>query len=281
VAHSSGEPRSPKPLVGCARMYASSPSLAEAWRKLLTRVSATSRVDLEVIEHAYPAPLDELWEREDMGCVFMCGYPWALRRDRPRLLAAPVPSPARYGNQPIYFTDFVVRADSPDQTLEDTFGRRLAYSIENSHSGYNAARHHLLAYRTASRPTLYTETLGPLVSQRRVLDAVIEGRADIGPIDSYLLDLWRSHLPEVTAAVRVIATTEPAPSPPLVASAMIADDMCARLTAALLEAHRDSALVSTLEALQLARFVGVAPERFDVFLERQRAAESAGYPVLA
>jgi hypothetical protein len=30
-----------------------------------------------------------------------------------------------------------------------------------------------------------------------------------------------------------------------------------------------------------SRFVDAAPARFDVFLERQRAAESAGYPVLA
>ena len=152
------------------------------------------------------------------------------------------PATARTGQ--IYFTDFVVRADSPFKTLEDTFDHRLAYSIENSHSGYNAARHHLLAYRTATRRTLYADTLGPLVAQRRVLDAVIDGRADVGPVDSYLLDLWRSHLPEVAAAVRVIATTEPAPSPPLVASPAIAEDVCARLRAALLEAHRDSALVS-------------------------------------
>jgi ABC-type phosphate/phosphonate transport system substrate-binding protein len=242
-------------------MYASSASLSAAWTTLLARVSAVSRVDLDVIEHAYPAPLDDLWARDDMGCVFMCGYPWALRSNRPRLLAAPVPSPTRYGGQPVYFTDFVVRADSRFRSLEDTFGARLAYSIESSHSGYNAPRHHLLAYRTAARPTLYAET--------------------VGPVDSYLLDLWRRHLPEVTAAARVIATTEAAPMPPLVASPMIDADTCARLTAALLDAHRDPALVSTLESLLLTRFVDAAPARFEVFLERQRAAESAGYPVLA
>jgi ABC-type phosphate/phosphonate transport system substrate-binding protein len=270
-----------RPLIGCARMYGSSPTMSRAWREFLTRISATSRVDLDIIEHAYPAPLDELWERPDMGCVFMCGYPWALRHDRPRLLASPVPSPPRYGNQPVYFTDFVVRADSAFKTLEDTFSRRLAYSIENSHSGYNAARYHLLAYRTPARPTLYAEKVGPLVSQRRVLDAVIDGRADIGPVDSYLLDLWRLHLPEVIAQVRVIATTEPAPSAPLVASPLIDEDTCSRLTAALLEAHRDPALASCLETLLLARFVEAAPARFEVFLDRQRAAEAAGYPALA
>lgn len=262
-------------------MYASSASLAAAWGTLLAWVSAASGVDLEVIEHAYPAPLDDLWTREDMGCVFMCGYPWALRAERPRLLAAPVPSPDRYGGRPVYMTDFLVRADSRFKTLEDTFGARIAYSIESSHSGYNAPRHHLLAFRTPARPTLYSEIVGPLVSPRRVLDAVIDGRADVGPVDGYLLDLWRRHLPEVTEAVRVIATTEAAPIPPLVASSAVDEDTCARLTAALLEAHQDPALARTLEALLLTRFVAAAPAPFEVFLEWQRVAASAGYPVLA
>ena len=56
--------------------------MSQAWHAVLTRIGATSRVDLEIIEHAYPASLDELWEREDLGCVFMCGYPWAMRRDQ-------------------------------------------------------------------------------------------------------------------------------------------------------------------------------------------------------
>lgn len=262
-------------------MYASSPSLAAAWGTLLAWVSAASRTELEMIDHAYPAPLDDLWARKDMGCVFMCGYPWALRAERPRLLAAPVPSPARYGGRPVYFTDFVVRADSRIKALEDTFGARLAYSIESSHSGYNAPRHHLLAYRTAARPTLFAETVGPLVSPRRVLDAVIDGRADVGPVDSYLFDLWRRHLPELTAAVRVIATTEAAPIPPLVASPMVDEAMCQRLTEALLDAHREPALAQTLDTLRLNGFAEATPARFEVFLERQRAAQSAGYPLLA
>jgi len=269
-------------LIGCARMYGSSPTLSAAWGTLLARVSEASGVKLDVIEHAYPASLDELWEREDMGCVFMCGYPWVVRDHRPRLLASPVPSPARYGGAPIYFSDFVVRADSRFTTLEETFGTRLAYSIETSHSGYNAARHHLLRFRTPARPTLYAETVGPLVSQRRVLDAVIDGRADVAPLDSYLLDLWKRHIPEVTAAVRVIATTEAAPIPPLVASPAIDERTCARVTATLVDLHRDPSLAGTLESLLLSRFVAPAPpDRFEIFLDRQRAAETAGYPRLA
>jgi hypothetical protein len=37
----------------------------------------------------------------------MCGYPYALRANRPALLAAPVPSPARFGGKAVYVTNGV------------------------------------------------------------------------------------------------------------------------------------------------------------------------------
>ena len=64
-------------MIASARMY--------SW--LLAWVGKTARVDLTIMDQSDPTPLDELWAREDMGCVFMCGYPWALRRDPPALLA--------------------------------------------------------------------------------------------------------------------------------------------------------------------------------------------------
>ena len=72
--------------------------------------------------------------------------PRRLRRDPPALLASPVPSPPRYAGRAAYVTDFIVRADSPHETLADTFGGAIAYSTEHSHSGYNAPRHHLLKH---------------------------------------------------------------------------------------------------------------------------------------
>src|SRR2546425_9263457 len=95
--------------IASARMYSWSPTLTAAWRRLLEWVAARAGVEMKVLELADPYPLEELWARDDLGCGFMCGYPWAMRADRPHLLAAPVPSPPRYGGRPIYFTEFVVR----------------------------------------------------------------------------------------------------------------------------------------------------------------------------
>src|SRR5918995_3099400 len=130
-------------VIASARMYSWSPSAAAAWHRLLGWVAKTAGVDLRLLDQSDLTPLDELWLRDDMGCVFMCGYPWALRSDRPALLASPVPAPARYGGHAVYVTDFIVRADGPHRTLADTFGGAIAYSTEHSHSAYNAPRFHL------------------------------------------------------------------------------------------------------------------------------------------
>jgi ABC-type phosphate/phosphonate transport system substrate-binding protein len=267
--------------VASARMYSWSPTLTAAWRRLLEWVAARAGREVKVLELADPYPLEELWARDDLGCVFMCGYPWAMRAERPHLLAVPVPSPSRYRDRAIYFTDFVVRADSPYHTLPDTFGGCIAYSIEHSHSGYNAARFHLLSYRRPDRPTLYGKVLGPLHRQLPVIDAVIDGRADVGPVDAYGLDLLRRHGAECAKRVRVVATTLEAPSAPLVASPGVDATTRARLSEALLAAHRAPELASTLDELLIARFTTPDPHAFDVMLERQREAEAAGYARVA
>lgn len=268
-------------MIASARMYAWSPSLAAAWHRLLEWVARRAQTPLDVMDQSDPTPLDELWQRKDLGCAFMCGYPWALAPVKPHLLAAPVPSPPRYGGRPVYFTDFIVRADGPHRTLADTFGGRIAYSTEHSHSGYNAPRFHLLAHRTAERPTLYREVLGPFVRQRPCLDAVVDGRADVAAVDGYGLELLARHAPDVAGRVRVVESTIAAPSAPLVASPLIDTATRERITVALVDAEKAPEIRPTLEDLLLTRFVRVDPGMFEVFLDRQRAAEAAGYSKLA
>jgi ABC-type phosphate/phosphonate transport system substrate-binding protein len=260
-------------------MYEWAPSLTAAWRRLLDWVTARSGVIFEFLDDR-SVSLDELWAREDLGCVFMCGYPYALRDQRPALLAAPVPSPPRYGGRAVYVTDFIVRAKSGFRTLKDTFGGRVAYSTEHSHSGYNAARYHLLRYRRRDRLALFAEVKGPYGRQRAVIQAVLDDEADVAAIDGYAYDLLGRHDPAVAGRLRVVATTEPAPSPPLVASPGLPLAERERLTGALLQAHEAPELKPVLEELLLLRFVRVQDAAFQLFLDWQRAAEVAGYPML-
>jgi ABC-type phosphate/phosphonate transport system substrate-binding protein len=267
-------------MIASARMYEWTPTLAAGWRRLLAGVAASAGVELEILA-APSLSLDELWSREDLGCVAMCGYPWALRTSRPPLLAAPVPTPERYGGRAVYVSDFIVRADSAAGRLEDTFGRRFAYSSEHSHSGYNAPRHHLLPYRSAARPTLFAEVKGPYGRQRAVVQAVLDGEADVAAIDGYAHDLLRRHDPAVAGRLRTIATTEPAPIPPMVAPPAMPAATRERLVAALGAAHQTPELKAVMDDLLLRRFDPVDTAAYELCLAWARAAEAAGYPRLA
>src|SRR5476651_1581150 len=125
-------------MIANARMYSVTPQVAALWRRLLGVAMAKAGAKVEIVDHAPPAPIAELWQRPDKAAVFMCGLPYSLAAPRPSLIAAPVPSPAAYGDRACYWTDFVVRADSRFERLEQTFGERLAFTTTESQSGFAA-----------------------------------------------------------------------------------------------------------------------------------------------
>jgi ABC-type phosphate/phosphonate transport system substrate-binding protein len=268
-------------LIASARMYAINSSVAASWRTLLEWVIARAGVASEVIDYPAPQPLAALWSRPDAGCVFMCGYPIAHSQPPPRLLAAPVPDADRYGERPVYFTDIVVRADSPVHELPDVFGRRFAYTTEDSQSGYQAPRSYLAPFARDRDGTLFSATVGPLVTPRRVVEAVVNGDADAGPLDSYVHDLLRLHEPALADQLRVLASTEAMPIPALVAAPALPDDVAERLTAALLAVADAPELAPTRAALLLRRFVAVDALAYAALRDAAREADAAGYPRLA
>jgi ABC-type phosphate/phosphonate transport system substrate-binding protein len=264
-----------------ARMYSVTPEVEAAWRELLGHVLAEAGLDYRYEAYPAPKPLEQLWSRADLGCVFMCGYPIALELSQVRPIAAPVPSLDWAGDRPLYRSDLIVRADAPFRTLEDTFGHRLGWTVEHSHSGFNALRHHLLAFRSAGRPALYGAVTGNLITARGILDEVLAREIDVGPLDGYWHALIRKHRPELLAGVRVIASTALAPIPAFVAAPSVPDDTIGAMKAAFATAHRRPWFADLAEALLLARFEPVEQGDFAVTLERDRAAIDAGYPLPA
>ncbi|MFC5520394.1 phosphate/phosphite/phosphonate ABC transporter substrate-binding protein [Polaromonas jejuensis] len=243
--------------VANARMYSATPSVKADWKQLLAWALARAGLPWNVIDYDAPAPLSALWARNDLGLAMMCGLPFAQRINEarpPTLVAAPLPSPARYGGKPVYFTDIVVRADAPYRTLEDTFGGVVGYTLADSMSGGVALRRHLESYRTAARPRLYREAVGDLIHARGVIEALATGRIDVGPLDSYYHDLLRRHEPGFAAQVRIIASTPALPIPPLVATATLHKDELARLREALLATAAAPELAPVMERLLLAGF---------------------------
>jgi len=251
--------------VANARMYSATPRAKQAWKDVLGWVLRRAALPWEVIDHDAPAPLSALWSRGDLGAAMMCGLPYSQRSPRPALVTAPLPSPARYGGRPVYFTDIVVRADAPARTLEDTFGGVIGYTLEDSMSGCIALRRQLLAYRRPEQPQLYRDSVAGLVNARRVIEALADGRIDAGPLDSYFHDLLKAGDPSFAVQVRTVAMTRAAPIPPLVATAALAEKVVERLRAAFVEAGSASELKAQRDVLLLAGFAIPEDRDYDVF----------------
>jgi ABC-type phosphate/phosphonate transport system substrate-binding protein len=261
-----------------ARMYSVTPAVEALWRELLAQVTAEAGVPLQYVAYPAPQPLEDLWSRPDLGCVFMCGYPVALQLAAVVPIAAPVPAAPWAAGRPLYRSHLIVREDAPFATLEDTFGGRAGWTVEHSHSGFNAFRHHLLAYRTDSRPRLYGEMVPHLVTARAILDAVRDGRIDVGPLDAYWHLLIERHHPALTQGIRVLAATEVATLPAFVAAAAMPPPQVEALRAAFAGAAQRDWFARFAAGLLLEGFAPVTAADYARSLEWDRQARAAGYP---
>jgi ABC-type phosphate/phosphonate transport system substrate-binding protein len=260
-----------------ARMYAVTPQIEAGWRELLEGITREAGLTCAYLPYPAPQPLEPLWSRADLGAVFMCGYPIALKLAAVMPIAAPIPRTAWAAGRAVYRTDLIVHRDSPYRTLEDTFGGRAGYTVAHSQSGFNAFRHHLLKYRTPGRPVLYDEMQGNLITARNVLDRVRDGRIDVGPLDAYWHLLIARSAPALTADVRVLASTETAPMPAFVAAAGTPADQVAGLRAAFLAAASHPQFARLGDLLQIDGFAAVEAADYDRLLEWDREAVAAGY----
>lgn len=253
-------------MISNARMYSLVPAAGQAWQRLFEAVAANAHLPLTYGEHNAPKPISELWGRQDLGAVFMCGLPFARSVPRPTLVAVPIPSPPDFQAQPQYWSELVVRADSDFEAIEDTFGHRIALTTMESQSGCLALLYHLMPFGGAR--ALYQTLIDPRLTPLGAMTAVVEGLADIAPIDSFAFSLAAQYIPELTSQLRVAGRTVPTPIPPIVSSGPVPSS----LESAFLEAHNNPSMTPLLADLQLARFLRPDPETYDVLRRRFDAA---------
>ena len=270
-------------LVANARMYAVNAAVDALWRELFAWIAARANVPLEVIDHPAPLPLRALWLRDDLGAAAICGYPLASWHDalhpRPTPIAAPAPMPV--GGRAVYWTDIVVRADAHFASADDLAGTRFGFTVEDSQSGYQAPRRYFAARALARGGRFFAATIGPLVTPRRVVEAIVEGAIDAGPLDAYWHALLSLHEPRTAAKLRVVASTAATPIPCFAAAAATPEALRKTLAEAFVEAGKTRDLHTTRQALLLAGFERVDAHTYDSLVTQARETDALGYTGLA
>ena len=219
--------------------------------------------------------------RGEIDAGFICGLPYVkLTRSREppvEPLAAPVLQGKRYEGRPIYFSDVIVRRDSPARTFLDLRGARWAYNDPDSHSGYNITRYTLV--RLGETRGFFGRVVAAGFHQSAIW-MVVNGEVDATAIDSQVLAVELRDHPELRERIRVLEVLGPATIQPVVAARRLPNDLKDAMRAALRALGDDPAMRGALDAGFIERFVPIADGDYDDIRAMVAAAEAAEFLAL-
>ena len=245
----------------------------EITRRLADYLVEQLRLPVACVEDISWKERYRLIEAGEMDMGWICGRPYLAYADRSHpsieLLAAPVMQGDRYAAHPIYFSDVVVRADSPFQRFADLRGASWAYNEPGSHSGYGITCYHLARMGETNR--FFGKTVGS-GAHMRSLQMVLDGEIDASAIDSTVLEWALRERPFLTPHLRIIDTIGPSPIPPLVIQKNLPADLKQTIRHLLLHMHEEENGRFILNSGQLARFVQVHDQDYDPIRKMNQVA---------
>lgn len=214
--------------------------------------------------------------RGQIDIAFMCGLPYATLSETSacpfQLLAAPILHGERYQHRPIYFSDVIVRKESPYTSFDDLGGCAWALNQRASHSGWNVVVYSLL--ESGKTPDFFGQLI-ETGSHLNSISYVLNGQADATAIDSQVLDVFLAQNPPAAAALRVLAMLGPSSIPPVVIARSVDQSLRRDVQAVFLTMHEDPQAASALRSGAIERFVTVKDEDYDDI--REMRDRSQGY----
>jgi phosphonate transport system substrate-binding protein len=189
-------------------------------------------------------------------------------------LVAPVLAGERYGGQPIYFSDVIVRQDSPFQAFSDLRGCSWAYNEPHSQSGYGITRHHLVK---AGETNGYFSRIIEAGYHERAIHMVCSGQIDASAIDSHVFALVLRDNPTLAGRLRVIDTFGPSPIQPVVAGNHLPNSLKCEAREVLLKLGNDLLAKPELARALVKRFEPVSDATYDDIRRMRALAEAAQF----
>jgi phosphonate transport system substrate-binding protein len=216
----------------------------------------------------------------DFGVICGLPYVWLADRRPPPVepLAAPVLAGDRYAGRPIYYSDVIVRHDSPISCLEELEGCSWAYNEPASHSGHTVVLYSLVAM--GARPGF----LGPVVEagfHQRAIRLVHAGAVDAAAIDSQVLAIELRDHPELAGSLRVIGAFGPSTIQPVVAASRLPAQLKNQAREVLVTLADDPAARPLLDYGLIDRFTPVGDAAYNDIRAMLATIETAGWTSLA
>lgn len=246
------------------------PAYALVARRIGERLSRPTELIVAADYRRCGADLDEV--------CFVCSIPYVLLADAAAIAMTPIAAPVlvgrRYGGRPVYFSEVVVRADSPYRSFGDLAGTAWAYNEPFSHSGFMIALHRLA---TAGLDASFIGEWVETGYHDDALRAVIDGRAEWAAIDSQVLRLWRRADPTIRHRLRSLEQLGPSVIQPVVASTRrLTSRERGAVLSVLIDLDGDALGRAVLAGSGIRRFVPVADGDYDDIRDKMGLVRSAG-----
>jgi phosphonate transport system substrate-binding protein len=218
---------------------------------------------------------EQLFDAGQIDLCWICGLPYVQKIDLGadiEICAAPVMKSERYGDQPVYFSDVIVRSDSPYRSFSDLRGVTWAYNEPRSHSGFNI----VCDYLARGGYTLdYFSRLLEAGSHQSALRLILAGDVAAAAIDSTVLDAEFARTPQCGTELRSIAVLGPSPAPPWVMSKTLPADLRDTIRRCLTAMSADAAGRRILDSWGISELRAVADAAYDPIRNMEQSARRA------
>ncbi len=211
---------------------------------------------------------------------FLCGlaYVELVEMGEPlEAVAAPLLHGPRYGGRPVYFSDVIVRRDSPFRRFADLRGRSWSYNEPLSQSGYGVTRYQLVERGETAG---YFGRVIEAGWHDRSIRLVHAGEVDGAAIDSHLLALNLRDHPELADGLRVIDSFGPSTVQPVAVASWLPPPLKEGIRAALVDMAECPEGREALARGMVERFAPVTDSCYDDLREMRAACAAAGFLTL-
>jgi phosphonate transport system substrate-binding protein len=253
------------------------PNMLPVYRFLADRIGRRlgRRVEL-VVGRSF-----DQFERGEADLGVICGLPYvwlAARRPPPvEPLAAPVLAGPRYGGRPVYYSDVIVRHDSPITRLGELRGRSWAYNEPASHSGHTVTLYSLVSM--GAGPGF----LGPVLQagfHQRAIRLVASGAVEAAAVDSQVLGIELRDHPRLADRLRLIDAFGPSTIQPVVAARHLPSRLREQAREALVELAGEPGARPVLDYGLIDRFTPIGDADYDDIRAMLATIERAGWTSL-
>ena len=253
-------------------MYVAPDEIQQANRQWLARI--VERLDLSRRD-ADHLDLHSLWLAPELLVTQTCGYPLMTQlRGRVRVIGRPrYELPHSSGGE--HCSLLLTRDDNPRTTLAQFYNSRGVINGHDSNSGMNLLRERLAPLQHDGR---FFASVGISGAHRESLRWLRENRADLAAIDSVTYDYLARFAPQEVAGLRVVTRSAPSPTLPYIGPLGLSDERVATIRQAMNQALKD--LPQLVETLGVREVLPASEDDYQVLLDYQRHAVSAGYPTL-